>query len=409
MPSRRDFLIHTGGSVAGAVLLPELALTGPRRLREPLAVAVIGVGRQGRQIIQELQQIEGAKIVALCDTSPSRLASGLERAPGAEGFADYRVLLDRRNDIKALIVATPTHLHRQIVEDGLRAGRHLYCEAPLAHTLDDARAITAAAQGSESGRLIFQAGFQARSNPVYQLARSFFRSGSVRDLVSMYGQSHRKTSWLFPATEPGTAEAVNWRLNRAVSLGLAGEIGAHQFDVFAWFRGRLPESVTGRGAIRLHADGRTVPDTIHATLTWGDGVSLDYEATLANSFGGQYEVFHGTNAAVKLAWSHGWMFKEADAPTQGWEVYATRQQFHTDEGIILIADATKLAAQGALKKGVGLPYSSLYYALGDFLKSVSEGTPVACSAVDGLRATALGVLANDAVLGARQVAIPAGL
>jgi predicted dehydrogenase len=409
MPTRRSFLIHAGGSVAGAVLLPELALTGPRRLPEQRTVGVIGVGRQGRQIIQELQKIEGARIAALCDPSPSRLAAGVARAPGAVGFADHRVLLDRRKDVESLIVATPTHLHRQIVEDCLQAGRHVYCEAPLAHTLEDSRAIAAAAKSVAAGRIVFQAGFQARSNPVYQLARSFFRSGSVRELVSLYGQYHRKTSWRFPATEPGTGPAVNWRLDPAVSTGLAGEVGAQQYDVFAWYRGRLPVTVTGRGGIRLHADGRTVPDTIHTTLTWDDGVTLDYEATLANSFGGQYEVFHGTNAAVKLAWSHGWMFKEADAPTQGWEVYATRQQFHTDEGIILIADATKLAAQGALKQGVGLPYSSLYYAIGDFLKSVSEGTPVACTAADGLRATAVGILANEAVVNSRQVEIPAGL
>jgi hypothetical protein len=50
------------------------------------------------------------------------------------------------------------------------------------------------------------------------------------------------------------------------------------------------------------------------------------------------------------------MFKEADAPTQGWEVYANRQQFHNDEGITLIAGATKLAEQGKLKEGVGLPH-----------------------------------------------------
>ena len=74
-----------------------------------------------------------------------------------------------------------------------------------------------------------------------------------------------------------------------------------------------------------------------------------------------------------MAWSHGWMFKEADAPTQGWEVYANRQQFHNDEGITLIADATKLASQGKLKQGVGLPHDSLYYSLFDFLKAISEG------------------------------------
>jgi predicted dehydrogenase len=415
VPSRRSFLVSTTGSLAGVALLPHLELAGPRRIRTaagaPLKVGVIGAGRQGRQIVQELQQIAGAEVRALCDSSPGRLTAGLSRAAGAEGFADHRALLEKRKDLTALIVATPTHLHRAIVADCLQAGRHVYCEAPLAHTLDEARAIVAAAEAAETppARRVFQAGFQARSNPVYQLARSFFRSGAVRDLVSLYAQYHRKTSWRFPATEPGTGPAVNWRLDPAVSIGLAGEIGAQQFDVFSWFRGRLPASVTGRGSIRLHADGRKVADTIHATLLWDDGVGLDYEATLANSYGGQFEVLHGTNSAIRLAWSLGWMFKEADAPTQGWEVYATRQQFFNDEGIVLIADATKLAAQGALKKGVGLPYSSLYYALGDFLRSVAEGAPITCTARDGLRATALGVLANQAIVTGQTIPVPGDL
>jgi predicted dehydrogenase len=415
MPSRRSFLVSTTGSLAGLVLLPDLGLAGPRRIRgkdgAPLKVGVIGVGRQGRQIVQELQQIAGAEVSALCDTSRPRLAAGLRQAARAEGFADHRELLEKREDVTALIVATPTHLHRAIVTDCLRAGRHVYCEAPLAHTVDDARAIASAAQAAEAppGRTIFQSGFQGRSNPVYQLARGFFRSGAVRDLVSLYAQYHRKTSWRFPAVEPDSGPAVNWRLDPAVSTGLAGEIGAQQFDVFAWFRGRLPASVAGRGSLRLYTDGRKVPDTIHATLLWDDGVALDYEATLANSYGGQFEVLYGTNSAIRLGWSLGWMFKEADAPTQGWEVYATRQQFFNDEGIVLIADATKLAAQGALKKGLGLPYSSLYYALGDFLRSVVEGTPVSCTARDGLRATALGVLSNQAIVTGQTIPVPADL
>ncbi|NOT08255.1 MAG: Gfo/Idh/MocA family oxidoreductase [Gemmatimonadales bacterium] len=400
---RRDFLIHSTGTLAGAALLPSLELAGPRRLREPRAVAVVGIGRQGRQIVQELSQIEGARVTAVCDTDPERLKAAVERTPGVEGFADHRALLDRRKEIGAVIIATPTHLHRAIVDDCLRGGRHVYCEAPLAHTAEEARAIADAAATAEPGKVLFQSGFQGRSNPVYQLARSFFRSGAVRDLVSMQAQFHRKTSWRFPGA------AANWRLDPAVTTGLAGEVGAQQFDVCAWFRGRLPVSVAGRGAIRLHNDGRRVPDTIHTTLLWDDGVALDYEATLANSYGGQFEQLHGTNAAIKLAWSHAWMFKEADAPTQGWEVYATRQQFHNDEGIVLIADATKLAAQGALKKGMGLPYTGLYYALGDFLKSIEEAAPPRCTAQDGLRATVLGILANQAVTTGQQLAVPAGL
>jgi hypothetical protein len=88
-------------------------------------------------------------------------------------------------------------------------------------------------------------------------------------------------------------------------------------------------------------------------------------------------------------------------------VYATRQQLLNDEGIVLQADATKLAAQGELKAGGGLPFPSLYYALADFMKSVAEGAPVACPAQEGARATIVGILANQAVLTGKTVDIPA--
>jgi len=401
---RRTFVVQTAGSLAGIALLPDRSATGPRWLPEPKAVALVGVGRQGRAIVAELLKIDGAKLVALCDIHPARVKAGLERAAGIEGFQDHRSLLDKRRDLDAVIVATPTHLHPGIVTDALQAGRHVYCEAPLAHTLEDAKAIAAAAQRSNR---IFMAGFQGRSNPVYQLARTFARTDAVRSLVSMYAQYHREASWRFPAANAVEDKTANWRLDPEVSLGLAGEVGAQQFDVVQWFKGGRPARITGRGAVLFHQDGRKVPDTVQADLVWPDHATLHFEATLANSFGGQHEVLHGVNGAIKLAWTHGWMFKEADAPTLGWEVYALRQQFHSDEGIILIAEATKLAAQGQLKAGVGLPYSPLYYALGDFLKSVTfPNVPVPCTAADGLRATALGILANRAIVTGETVEVP---
>ncbi len=406
MPSRRRFLIQTAGSIAGAVLVPDLAAMGPRRLAAPAKIGLIGCGRQGRAIAQELARIAGAELAVICDTNAARLRTMGERAAGAEPFADHRALLERRADVTAIIVATPTHLHRAVVEAALSAGRHVYCESPIAHTLDDARAIAAAAAAAKTAAM---AGFQARSNPLYQRARPLVRTEAVRDIVSLSGQWHRKTTWRFPAPEAASEREGNWRLDPAVSAGLAGEIGSQQFDVFAWLRNRLPARLEGRGAIRFHKDGRTVADTIHSTMIWDDGVALDYEASLGSSFGGQHELIRGSNGTIKLAWSHGWLFKEADAPTQGWEVYATREKFHGDEGIILIADATKLAAQGQLQRGIGLPYSSLYYALSDFLKSATEGAPVTCTMADGLRSTALGLLANQAVTTGSAVTVPADL
>ncbi len=401
---RRSFVARTVGSLTGLALIPELERMGPRRLPGERLVGLIGVGRQGRAIIAELQKIEGVKIAALADTNPARLRIGLERAPGAEGFGDHRAMLEKRRDLEAVIVATPTHRHRAPTVDALAAGKHVFCEAPMAHTVEDAVAIAAAAAARPDRK--FAVGFQARSNPVYQLARTFFKTASFRDFVSGRAQYHRKTSLRYPASGGASAREVNWRLDPEVSLGLEGELGSHQLDVFHWFRGSTPSSVMGMGSIQLHRDGRELPDTVQTIFRWEDGTVVQHEATLANSYGRQQETMHGTNAAFNLAWTHGWMFKEIDAPTLGWEVYALRQQFNQDEGIILIADATKLASIGQLKAGVGLPFSPLYYALADFLRSVAfPNVPVTCSARDGLESTVVGIMAHRAVTTGSSVPI----
>lgn len=398
---RRTFL-KTTGALAAVSILPGLAFAADFEMSGELSVAIIGMGRQGRSIAGELQKIKGVKVVAICDVDPGRLKSGARRVAGVTTFEDHRKLLDGAKDVSAVFIATPTHAHRAIVEDALSAGKHVYCEAPLASTVEDCRAIAAAARGAST---VCVAGLLGRSNPVYKLARTFFRSNSVRELVSMVAQANDKTTWRNPSSDPAREKALNWRLDPALSTGLAGEMGTHQFDVFHFYRGKYPTSVTGRGSIRLHKDGREVYDTVAAMLSFEDGSVLQYGATLGNSHGGTYEVFNGSNAAIQLAWTHGWMFKEADAPTDGWEVYANRQRFHNEEGITLIADATQLASQGKLESGVGLPNPPLYYGLADFLKSVTEEGRIVTSIEEGARATIVGILTDQAIRTGETVAI----
>lgn len=404
--SRREFVIQAAGALTAAAILPDLSFATPRVGAEPLTVGLIGAGRQGRLIIAELAKIEGVRIVGVCDTDEVRRNAGAKRAAGATAYESHGAMLDKVKDLGAVIVATPTHLHKQIVIDCLQAGKHVYCEAPIAHTAEDCRAIAAAAG---SAKTVFAAGFEGRSNPVYKLARTFFRSDAVRDFVSAEAQACRKESWRFESADASRERELNWRLDPEVSLGLAGEIGSHQFDVVHWYTSQTPVRVSGVGAIRLWNDGREMADTVHCDLGYENKTRLTYLASLANSYGGRFEVMRGTNAAVKLAWTHGWMFKEADAPTQGWEVYANRQQFFNDEGITLIADATKLAAQGKLKEGVGLPYTSLYYALADFIRSITEAKPVACDAAEAARSTMIGILAAEAVRKGDTVSIDPGM
>lgn len=392
---RREFLVQSGA--AGAFAFAPHLQPWSARAAEPLRVAVVGVGRQGRAILGELAKFPQAQIVAVCDRNESRMRGGQRRAKDAEGFLDCGELLAKRADLQAVIVATGTHQHKEVALAALAAGKHVYCEAPLAHTLADAKELAKAAR---AGKAVFAVGLQGRSNPVYKLARSFARSGSLDRVVSLRGAWNQKTSW-----QAGTEAELNWRLDPALSTGLPGEVASHQVDVVNWFLNQLPREVRGSGSIRLWDDGRKIADTVELEFAYAELPTLRFQASLCSSYEGQYELFRGSQSTIRMAETFGWMFKEADAPTQGWEVYASKERFHNDEGITLIADATKLAAQGKLKEGIGLPNPPLYYALEDFLKSALEGKAPAASAEDGLRAAALGILAQAAVVSGQPQAL----
>lgn len=396
---RRDFLAAAGG-LAAVSLLPT-NLPAALRLDQPLNVGLIGVGRQGRAILTELAALEAAKVVAVCDSDDNRLTSAKSRAASAEGYADYKALL-AHNGLDAVIIATPTHEHKEIALAAIAAGKHVYCEAPLAHSIEDAKAIAAAAAG---GKKVFAVGFEGRANPVYTLARSFFKTDAFKDMIAMRQQFASKTSWRFSAPDADREKRMNWRLDKGVSTGMIGEIASHQLDVAHWYRSQLPISVRATGGVRFWTDGREVADTVQAAFMYEDGAVLNWFGTLASSFLGKEEIFVGSFSTIKLGWSHGWMFKESDAPTQGWEVYANKQQFHNDTGITLIAGATKLAEQGKLKDGVGLPNTSLFYSLESFVKASAGQGKVACSAADGARSTIVSILANKALIDGGEVKI----
>ncbi len=399
---RRDFVKMGAGMVSAIALAP--GASGIARSfagADPLPVAVIGIGRQGRHLLAELGKFDFVETKAICDVDDRRLSSAGRRAPEAAPYKDHRSLLEKEKGIRAVFLATPSHLHTAIATEVLGAGLNLYCEAPMATTVEDAKKIAAAASGAKG---IFHVGLQLRANPIYNLARSFLRSGAIRDVVKLRAQYNKKTSWRVPGGDSVRQKELNWALDEEVSIGLPGEMGIHSFDAVNWFTKKRPLSVEGWGDVMVYRDGRKVPDTVQCTLTYPNGVRMTYDASLASSFNGEYQLFVGNMGAIKLIGTLGWMFKEADAPTQGWEVYAVRQSFHKEEGITLIADATKLAKQGKLKEGVGLPHPPLYYGVEDFLSAiVDKESATACPATVGLESAVIAIKAHEAVMKGEKI------
>jgi len=375
--NRRDFL--KSGSAAtlitllgGVQLVAQGASDAAAKPAGPkVKCAVIGLGAWGREILATLGRLQQADVSAICDSYPASLRRSAGVAPAtATQTDDYQTILANK-EIKAVIVATPTHQHKEIVLAALKAGKHVYCEAPLAHTIEDAREIALAARAA--GKQVFQSGLQTRSDPQRHFLLPFLRSGAIGKPVMARAQWHKKQSWRFTSPNADREKAVNWRLNRETSLGLIGEIGLHPMDQAGWFLGGRPVSATGFGGIMLWDDGRTVPDTVQAVLEYPNGVKLVYDCSLANSFDANYEIYYGSDAAVMIRDDKAWMFKEVDSPLLGWEVYARKDSFYRETGIALVADASKLAGQSETPSADAPPaFTPLYFALEAFLRNANE-------------------------------------
>ncbi len=373
--NRRDFL--KGGSLAtlmamlgGVEIKAQEESSGPasgttaKPVGPPVNIGVIGLGSWGRDILATLAQLPNAPVVAVSDTYAVSLRRSGELAPNAEKFEDYRKLLEKK-EVQAVIVATPTHQHKQVVKDALNAGKSVYCEAPLASTIEEAREIAQAAR--KAFKQHFQAGLQARSDPQRHFLVDFIRSGALGDTIMGRGQWNKKQSWRRISPNPDREKELNWRLQRDLSLGLVGEAGIHQIDGASWFLRNRPEAVTGFGSVVYWKDGRNVADTVQAVFEYPGGVLHTFASTLANSFEGEYDIFYGTHSAVMMRGNKAWMFKEVDSPLLGWEVYAKKDAFHNETGIVLMANATKLNVQADQAEVSPFLNTPLYFALEAFV------------------------------------------
>lgn len=416
--SRREFL----KAATLTSVLASVSKQSASQSEDQINIAIIGTGEHGRTLLGYLLKIPSAdiemlklfldltsreeatfrlpnfKVAALCDIYEPHLKRALDIVgQPVPTYDDYRRVLDDKN-IQAVIVATPPNTHKQIVLDALQAGKHVWCEPPLALSLDDAKAIAKAAMQANT---VFQVGLQKRYNPTYTHSVKFMRTGVLGKTSMVYAQWHRKTSWRLPVRDQSLERQVNWKLYRETSGGLLTEVALHQFDVACWFLRSLPVSVTAWGNTVLWRDGREVPDTVQCVLEFPDGVRMTYHATLTNSFQGAYEVFAGEYGAIYLSGGIGVLFKEADAPSLGWEVYAQRQKLGREEGYMLVASATKLLELGKEPGKVGfedrLESNEFVVALIRFAMAISEGKKVAVGALQGLEATAVSLKAVEAL------------
>jgi predicted dehydrogenase len=357
--SRRTFLQSASALTATApfLLLSRLwaAETPPS---DRLALGFIGVGTQGRGLMGGFLGRKEVQVLAVCDCDTTRREAAKKRVEehyskqkdtaykGCAAYNDFRDLL-ARNDIDAVVIATPDHWHALIAITAANAGKDIYCEKPMSHSIHEAKAMIDAVR---KNKRVFQTGSMQRSSKEFRTACELVRNGRIgkieKIIVSVGGPGRpcdlptEKDEpgldwdlWLGPAPVRGYNSVLSprgvhshfpdWRAYREYGGGMITDWGAHHFDIAQWGMG-MDES----GPVEIFP-----PDKSKAQL----GAHYKY----ANGV----EVFHDNGPGVAFFGSEGkievnrgqfrfWLGKEQKAESPG-QCDAITKEFLPDGSIRL--------------------------------------------------------------------------
>src|SRR6185312_11706433 len=185
--SRRRFMqMGTAAVAAGAAakvtLLQPTPLWGYGRAvgaSDTVRFASIGTGVRGCELLAATLRVPGVECVAACDLYDSRHLAAQEAVQKqVPTTRNYKEILDRK-DVDAVIIAVTDHQHRKVFIDAVNAGKDVYCEKPMSHTVDDGFAMIEAAQ--KNNRIV-QVGSQRVSSIVYAQAKELYDSGKLGDV-----------------------------------------------------------------------------------------------------------------------------------------------------------------------------------------------------------------------------------
>jgi predicted dehydrogenase len=288
MSTRRRFL-QTGLTAAGLAAADQTVSPSDR-----IRIATIGFGGMGTGDTKYAVSVPGVELAAVCDIYDGRLTRAHE-VYGDRVFTtrDYREVL-ARNDIDAVIIATPDHWHATLSIAAMEAGKDVYCEKPMVQSIVDGKAVIAAQE--RTGR-IFQVGSQYVTSAVYQKARELVQSGAIGRLTMVESWLDRNTAlgaWQYsipPDASPATVDwdrflgkapkrpfdairFFRWRNYQEYGTGVAGDLFVHLLSGLHRVTGsRGPERILATGGLRYWDDGRDVPDVMFAMLDYGKQAS----------------------------------------------------------------------------------------------------------------------------------------
>jgi predicted dehydrogenase len=352
--NRREFLGSTAinaagmaaGVAAGVVGWPGVAARASPSDR--VRVGVIGIRNQGKSLATTLAALPDVDVAVLCDVDANLLPVAGRAIETIRGKAprferDFRRLLDDR-EIDAVAIATPDHWHALMTILACQAGKDVYVEKPVSHSLPEGTAMLATAR--EHGRIV-QAGLQQRSGVHFRTAVDYVQSGKLGavHLAKAWTVHQRKSIesrkdatvpegvdydlWLGPSSarafNPNRFH-YNWRWFWDYGAGEVGNWGVHLLDVARWGLGvGYPMQVAATGGKHYFHDDQQTPDTLHVQYAF-PGRTITWEHRLWSPHGQE-----GRSAACAFYGDRGTLIVDRG----GWKVYGQREAAAFEPGELL--------------------------------------------------------------------------
>jgi predicted dehydrogenase len=269
---RRQFLKAAAFGGAATLILPRTKLFGADAPSNKLNIALIGTWGRGEA---HFGGVSRENVVALCDINEEHLASAAKRFPNAKHYVDWRKCLDQK-DIDAVVCCTADHTHAFVANWTMNRGKHIYCEKPLANSVEEARVVRATYLKNKN-KLATQVGTQRHAIENFARVRELVQDGAIGKLEEVCAWGNRQIPkpgylpavgeppkylhydlWLGPAPDhpynpdyfsgKSGANCLQWDMYWDFGSGQVGDMGSHTMDL-AWnaLDADLPTAAEGNG------------------------------------------------------------------------------------------------------------------------------------------------------------------
>ena len=398
-------------------------------LNDTIQIATIGMGIQGFNDTRAALAVPGVKLVAACDLYDGRRKSTKEVFGNDVTTTKNYFDILQRDDIDAVIIATPDHWHDRISMDAMDHGKAVYCEKPMVHHIEEGWAVI---ENQRKNNKVFQVGSQRVSSLVYLKAKELYEAGAIGKLVLAETWDDRQSNlgaWNYSIPLDASPKTIDWnqflgdapkmdfdpirffrwRNFQDYGTGIAGDLFVHLFSGIHLITGSTgPNKMYTTGGLRYWKDGRDVPDVMIGCYDYPDSenhpaFNMQIRVNFIDGGGGSGRIrLIGTEGVMTVGGSSVNIIKSkvSDQPGyDGWDSYDTfdevnRREFEKWYKAKYPSSPVDVRESGELEFRVDNNYSDHIDHFSNFFESIRNGNTVIEDAVFGFRAAVAALGAN---------------